>query len=202
MQPEHSPARIQLVTFLFPEHQHLRLLQFFHAATAVLALALGGCAGRPVASFQQGRPVFKPEEFFAGHTHSWGILETPSGQPEQILHTQTRGTWDDGTLKFEQDLEFEHGKNSHRSWIIHRLDAHHYTATGTGIIGTAQGEAYGNTFHLIFTLDAFPGHPLGRLQMSQWMYLQADGVTMINRDTLTKDGVIVKEITEQFKKDR
>jgi hypothetical protein len=41
-----------------------------------------------------------------------------------------------------------------------------------------------------------------QLHMSQWMYLQHDGVTMINREALTKAGVAVTEVTEQFRKDR
>ena len=107
---------------------------------------------------------------------------------------------DADALHFEQDLVFESGKKSHRSWIVRRVDDHHYTATGTGIIGTARAEAHGNVFHLDFTIDALPRHPLGHVQMSQWMYLQADGVTMVNRDTLSKGGVIVAMITEQFRK--
>jgi len=94
------------------------------------------------------------------------------------------------------------GKQTHRSWLVRRVDAHDFTATGTGIVGVAHGEAYGNAFHLSFTLDAFPGNPLGHLHMSQWMYLQADGVTLVNRDSLTKGGVTVAYITEQFHKDR
>jgi hypothetical protein len=38
--------------------------------------------------------------------------------------------------------------------------------------------------------------------MSQWMYLQADGKTLVNRDTLTKFGLIIAEISESFRKDR
>jgi hypothetical protein len=34
------------------------------------------------------------------------------------------------------------------------------------------------------------------------MYLLADGVTMINRATVTKAGVTITEITEHFRKDR
>jgi hypothetical protein len=34
------------------------------------------------------------------------------------------------------------------------------------------------------------------------MYLQPDGKTLVNRDTLTEAGVIVTEITESFVKDR
>jgi len=169
---------------------------------AAMALALGGCASKPVASFQGGRPILDPEKFFAGHTHSWGIFESRSGEPTEILHTDTLGHVEGGILHFEQDLLFGGGKKKHRSWLIQRVDQHHYTATGTGIVGTARGEAYGNAFHLDFTLDALPGNPLGHVHMSQWMYLQPDGVTLVNRDTLTKAGVIVTEITEQFRKDR
>jgi len=168
----------------------------------ILALALAGCAGEPVQSFNEGRPLFAPEKYFAGATHSWGIIETPSGKPREILHTQTVGHWDGAVLHFEQQITFEHGAAEHRSWLVRKLDAHHHSATGTGIIGIARGEAYGNVFHLDFTLDAVPGNPLAHVHMSQWMYLQPDGLTLVNRDTLTKAGILIAQITEQFQKDR
>lgn len=181
----------------FGQHPGFNLL-----AIAVVIIALSGCASRLPEAFKEGRPVFDPIQYFSGHTHSWGVFETRAGNPRQILHTETVGQLHDGVLRFEQDLLFEGGKKLHRSWVIRQVDAHHFTATGTGIVGTASGVAYGNVFHLDFTLDALPGNPLGRVHMSQWMYLQPDGVTMVNRDTLTKAGVIVTEITEQFRKDR
>jgi len=169
--------------------------------TAICAVC-AGCASRPVEDFQSGRPVFDPEKYFAGLTHSWGVFETRGGNPTKIIHTWTEGHVEGGVLDFEQDLVIEPGRKSHRSWLIRRVDEHHFTATGTGIVGTAEGTAYGNVFHLDFTLDAAPGNPLAHVHMSQWMYLQADGVTMVNRDTLTKAGVVLVEITEQFRKDR
>ena len=173
-----------------------------HILPVVTSIALAGCAtSRQVDTFENGRPIFNPINFFSGHTHSWGIFETPSGQPSKLLRTETTGHMKAGTLQFEQDLLFEKGKKQHRSWLITRLDEHHYSATGTGILGTARGEAHGNVFHLQFTLDAVPGNPLGHVHMSQWMYLQPDGVTMVNRDTITKAGIILTEITEQFTKD-
>jgi hypothetical protein len=174
-------------------------------ALLVLALLCAGTgvqAKNPMEVVKDGRPIFRLEKYFAGRTHSWGLFETRSGEPKEILETQTVGRWDGSVLKFEQDLQFQSGKKLHRSWLIRKVDAHHYTATGTGIIGTAQIEAYGNAAHLDFTIDAVPGNPLAHLHMSQWMYLQPDGVTMVNRDTLTKAGLLITEITEQFHKDR
>ena len=167
-----------------------------------IATGLSGCGSEPIGAFKNGRPLFEPEKYFAGETHSWGIVETPSGKPKEVLHTRTTGRWDGSSLHFEQQIVFEGGNTLHRSWLVRRMDEHHYSATGTGIIGTAHGEAWGNVFHLDFTLDAVPGNPLGRVHMSQWMYLQADGVTLVNRDALSKDGLIIAGITEQFRKDR
>ena len=169
---------------------------------AVAAMGLGGCASAPIASFKDVRPLLDPEKYFAGKTHSWAMVETPSGEPKETLTTRTVGYLDGTCLNFEQDIVFAHGRTEHRSWLVRRLDEHDYSATGTGIIGTAHGEAYGNVFHLDFTLDAIPGNPLGHVHMSQWMYLQPDGVTLMNRDTLTKAGVIIAEAAEVFWKDR
>lgn len=174
----------------------------FGLAFALLAMALSGCANRTAASFKEGRPIFDPGAYFNGKTHSWGVIESRGGEPRQMLTTQTEGHWKGDTFHFEQDLAFEKKKNQHRSWLIRRVDAHRYTATGTGIVGEARGEAYGNVFHLEFTLDLVPGNPLLRVHMAQWMYLQPDGRTMINRAVLTKAGVVVAQITEQFVRSR
>jgi hypothetical protein len=164
-------------------------------------ILLCGCAGRPVETFENEGPLFNPITFFSGHTHSWGVFETRSGKPAQIIHTETWGHKDGDALDFEQDIVFEQHGKLHRTWLVRQLDEHHFSATGTGIIGTARGIAYGSVFHLDFTLDALPGNPLGRVHMSQWMYLQPDGVTLVNRDTISKEGIIVTEITELFRKE-
>ena len=165
-------------------------------------MLLSGCASKAITAFHGGLPLFAPEKFFAGRTQSWGVFEPLDGQPTAILKTSTKGRVLADGLHFEQEIIFESGKKSHRSWLVRRLDEHHYTATGTGIAGVARGRAYGSAFHLEFTLDAFPGNPLGHLHMSQWMYLQPDGVTMMNRATLSKGGLVVAQITEQFRKVR
>ncbi|HEV7404705.1 MAG TPA: DUF3833 family protein [Chthoniobacteraceae bacterium] len=169
---------------------------------AALICATPACAGTPFDVVKDGRPLFKPESYFAGRTHSWGLFENRSGNPTKLIHTQTTGRWEGSVFKFEQDLQIQGSKPSHRSWSIRKLDEHRYTATGTGIVGTARGEARGNALHLDFTIDAVPGNPLAHLHMSQWMYLQPDGITMINRAIASKGGVILAEVTEQFHKDR
>jgi hypothetical protein len=67
-------------------------------------------------------------------------------------------------------------------------------------VGTARGDAYGNVFHWSFTLALSLGNPLANVRMSQWMYLQSDGKTMVNHSTIRKFGIVVGQVTEQFRK--
>jgi hypothetical protein len=69
------------------------------------------------------------------------------------------------------------------------------------MVGTASGEAHGNVFHWSLTLALSPGNPLANVRMSQWMYLQPDGRTLLNHSTIRKFGVVVAQVTEQFRRE-
>ncbi|MBA3544824.1 MAG: DUF3833 family protein [Chthoniobacterales bacterium] len=163
------------------------------------SVLLGGCASMQVAEFARQRPLLDPVSFFSGHTTSAGVMENRSGAPIQRVTTQTSGHWEGDTLRLEQDLEFGDGKKQHRSWRIRRLDPNHFEATANDMVGTARGEAYGNAFHWSFTLALSPGNPLSHVTMSQWMYLQPDGRTLINHTTIRKFGLVLAQVTEQFR---
>lgn len=150
--------------------------------------------------FAGERPIFDPVKFFTGHTRSTGVLENRGGAPTDRVTTETHGRWVGDTLHLEQDLAFGSGKKQHRSWRIRRLDAHHFEATANDVVGTIRGEAYGNAFHWSFTLALSPGNPLANVRMSQWMYLQPDGETMLNHTTIRKAGIVVAQVSEQFRR--
>lgn len=166
-----------------------------------LGFLLSGCARSIPASFEDGKPLLKPEDFFAGHTHSSGVFENRSGIPTQGIITETTGVMKDGVLHIEQDLKPEKGKPQHRSWQLRRVDAHHVDATANDIIGTAHGTVSGNIFQWSFRLALKPGNPLKNVRMTQVMYLQPDGRSLIIRSVIRKAGFIVAEVTEQFWKD-
>ena len=150
--------------------------------------------------FQAGRPIFDPTKFFAGETTSYGVMENRGGAPRQIVRTKTRGQWEGATLLLEQDLFLGDAEPQRRSWRIRRLDAHRFEATANDIVGQVVGEAHGNVFHWSFTLALSPSNPLANVRMSQWMYLQPDGKTMVNHSTIRKFGIVVAQVTEQFRK--
>ncbi len=175
-------------------------MPFFRFLIPGLALALSSCASMQVADFAAGKPALDPAEFFTGHTRSEGVLENRGGAPMKRVTTTTTGRWEGKTLLLEQDLRIG-GQASHRSWRIQKLDAHHYEATASDMGGAARGEAYGNAFHWSFTVALSPGNPLANVRMSQWMYLQPDGRTLVNHTTIRKLGLVVAQVTEQFRRE-
>ncbi len=177
----------------------MRLLLIL-SSFCVLTLAFG-CKTLEPSHFESSRPLLTPENFFVGHTRSYGVVETPGGRPSAQITTETHGTLKDGVIYIEQDLMTEGKKKNHRSWKMHQVDAHHVEATANDIAGTAYGKLYGNHFSWTFTLKLSPHNPIKRVRMTQNMYLQPDGQTMIIRSVLRKFGITVAQITEEFKKE-
>ncbi len=177
--------------------RHIRQALTFVAFAFVFA----GCATMKPSSFENDTPIFEPERFFAGLTHSTGVMESRGGTPTRRITTQTQGVIKNSSLHIEQDLSQEGKKGTHRSWQMRRIDAHHINATANDIIGTAHGMVYGNTFHWSFHLALSHNNPIMRVRMTQWMYLQPGGQTLIIRTVIRKAGIIVLQITEEFSKD-
>jgi hypothetical protein len=164
-------------------------------------LLLCNCAKSTTDALNGGRPQLELIQFFTGRTHSDGVFESRSGRPGQRITTETNGKLKDGVLYIEQDLSLQKGKRQHRSWQLRRVDESHIDATANDIIRTAHGASYGNVFYWTFRLRLSPGNPLKNVRMSQYMYLQPDGRSLIIRSVIRKAGIIVAEVTEQFWKE-
>ena len=161
----------------------------------LLGAGLGGCAPtlRPSA-FEGAAPQMRPEIFFAGTTTSSGILENRSGAPTRRLHVKGVGlALPDGSFRLDQSVTFDQDPPEMRTWVVRRLDSHRYSATLTDASGPVEGEAYGDLFHLRYPMKTpFGGH------MEQWMYLQADGRTVVNEATISVFGFVVAHLSERI----
>ena len=149
--------------------------------------------------FSEQIPQMLPMQFFAGHTHSWGIVETADGEPSEKFETDAVGTIDaDGVLHWPQRLTFDDGKVQERNWVFRQVGEHSYEGTANDVAGTAEAEAYGNVFHLKFRLELSPGNSLKNVSMEEWMYLEDDG-SVVNRVIVSKLGLTAGMVTEYFR---
>ncbi len=168
------------------------------AALLLILWLLAGCSSLAPEKFTGSQPKFDPITFFTGRTHSWGVFENRTGDPARRFTTSCLGRLEGETLVLDQEFVYDDGERQQRHWRIRRTDAHHLEATANDVVGTGTGEVYGNAFHWEYTVALKPGNPLYNVHLKQWMYLQADGHTMLNRATVTKLGVEVAQVTEQF----
>lgn len=168
------------------------------ALCILVGLTLFSSAMGSLAKSPEPIPEFDPTTFFTGHTYSWGVLENRSGEPTEVVTTKTWGHMIHGTLQLEQDLHIGQKPAQHRSWKLWRIDSSHFKATANDMVGSATATVTGNTLSWTFVLALKPGNPLLNVQMTQHMYLEPGGKTMVNRSVIRKWGIIVAEVTEEF----
>lgn len=177
----------------------VRVAGYAQWALCICGLLMEGGCGAPLRpeAFANTRPAFDPVEFWTGRTNSWGVIENLSGAPTEIIMTHT-----EGTLECIAGLHMiQHvvtgGKDSVRDWHIRRVGGGWFEATANDMVGPAHGRPSGRTLHWIWTLAAKPGNGLFNVTLEQWMYLADDG-TLLVRTIITKLGLRLAEISEQF----
>lgn len=166
------------------------------AGLLLLAGTVSGCASPQVSEFAGVKPVFHPEQFFAGRAVAWGVLEDGSGNPTKRFTSVDAGTLAGDTVTIAQTISYSDGSSQSRSWKLRRVDDSHYEGSADDIVGVAQGEAAGNALHLEYDLALSPTNPLTHVHLNQWLYLQDGGDSMISRTTISKLGVVVARSAE------
>jgi hypothetical protein len=168
----------------------------------LFALALAGCSKPlPIDHFAATTPDFDAIAVWSGHHRSWGVLENRAGAPTDTVVTDCIGTPDrDGSLHMAQTLTLGDGTVTHRDWHLWRTGPHTVSASANDMVGEAHGTASGRVFHWTWVLALSPRNPLKNVLMDQWMYLYPGGI-MMNRTTISKIGIVLAEVSEQFAPD-
>jgi hypothetical protein len=173
-------------------------VMFLQTLSVCLLLAtLSGCIGtvKPE-SFASNTPVFLPEQFFAGNTRGAGILQANDGAPaKQISVTSYGRMLPDGRFQLEQTISqstpgLPGVETTRRTWLMSKVDGPRYTATLTDAAGPVTAEAHGNLFHLKYLFKK----PF--VTMEQWLYLQADGRTVLNEARVYIPGRTLARLSE------
>lgn len=176
-----------------PGMVRLGLLLFFSMTL------LTGCSGMKPEDFADREPRLRIEDYFAGKTRAWGIFQDRFGTLRRQFTVDIDGRWDGETLTLVEDFVYDDGETEQRIWRIRKTGAHGYRGEADGVIGTAEGESYGNAlkWHYRFALKV--GDATWNVTFDDWMFLQQDGV-LINRAEVTKFGLRLGEVTIVFRK--
>lgn len=170
------------------------------ALTFLLSVTLlTGCSGMKPEDFAGNEPRFLIEEYFAGKTRAWGMFQDRFGKLRRQFVVDIEGTWDGEVLTLVEDFVYDNGETEQRIWKIRKTGEHSYEGKANGVIGTAQGQSYGNVLHWRYGFALGVGDNTWNVTFDDWMFLQGDGV-MINRAEVTKFGIELGEVTIAFRK--
>jgi len=166
-------------------------------SACLLAAALSGCLSTlEPESFSANQPVFLPEQFFAGSTRGSGILQASDGTPSRQISVISNGRMlPDGRFQLEQTISqtipgTANVEKTSRTWLMTKMDAQRYSATLTDAAGPVTAEVHGNLLHLKYLFRK----PF--VTMEQWLYLQADGRTVLNEARISLPGRTLARISE------
>ncbi|MBB4154405.1 hypothetical protein GGQ80_002318 [Sphingomonas jinjuensis] len=161
---------------------------------AALVLPVAGCVPTPRhADLAALGPTFAPEVFFAGKTVGEGMLRVVFSHAKPV-HVEGQGrTGPDGTLTLVQRVEEQDKPARMRSWRLRQRPDGGYDATLSDAVGPVDVEVQANLLHIRFTMK-------GRLGVEQWIYLQPDGRSALNRMVVRKFGIPVAALHETIRK--
>jgi len=160
---------------------------------------LSGCNSMNPEDFSGREPRLLIEEYFVGQTQAWGIFQDRFGTLRRQFQVDLEGTWDGETLTLVEDFTYDDGETEQRVWRITKRGEHAYTGQADGVIGIAEGRAYGNALHWTYRYALKVADDTWNVSFDDWLFLQSDDV-LINRAEITKFGVKLGEVTLVFRK--
>ena len=166
------------------------------AAKAALlgAVLLGGCGAKePAPELAAATPLFRAERFFAGPTAGEGALKIVFKDAESIRVQGSGTVAPDGTLILDQTVWRGTRRPQKRQWRMRQIGPGRYSGTLSDATDRVRGEAKGNRLFLTYPMK-------GGVTAEQWIYLQPDGRTALNRMRITKLGMTVARLDETIRK--
>jgi hypothetical protein len=152
-----------------------------------------------VEEFAGTQPVFRPEDYFCGHSRAWGLFQDRFGNVRRQFVVDIDASMEDGMLVLDESFVYADGEQAKRLWRIRPLGNGVYEGTASDVVGTARGRAAGNALHWTYDLDLPINGRLWRVHFDDWMLLQ-DSVVMLNKSTITKFGVELGQVFIFFRR--
>ena len=164
-----------------------------------LVAAATGCAGPQVQDYAADKPVLDLRQYFNGELVAHGLFTDRSGAVRRRFTVKMVGRWqgDEGVL--EEDFRYSDDATERRVWRLTRGPDGRYSGRADDVVGTAIGQAAGNTLNWRYTLRLPVDGRTWDVQFDDWMYLMDDRV-MLNKAAMSKFGIHLGDVTLAFEK--
>ncbi|MEE4210003.1 MAG: DUF3833 family protein [Parvularcula sp.] len=157
-----------------------------------LVLTLGACASSSLPELD----AFDPVAFFEGETRGRGVLTTRAGAIDAAFTVKSEGrVEDDGELVLTQAISMGDEPGRVRTWTMRSTGPGRWEGDLTDAKAPVALRAQGGALTLSYAPNDIP---FGRI--TQHLYLQPPGDTLINEGRVTVLGVTVRRMHEVIEK--
>lgn len=170
-----------------------------------LALVVGGIAlSRLMAPraehYAKATPVMDIRQYFNGEMVAEGMILDWRGRVTKRFTATMQASWQGTRGTMKEDFRFDDGTTQQRTWSLELRSEHRFSGHAGDVVGVAQGEQYGNVARLDYVLRIPVNGKTYDIRMDDWLYLQQDGVTIINESRMTLMGLPVGRLLATFRK--
>jgi hypothetical protein len=162
----------------------------------LMVMLASGCATSLDGPRYAGQtPAFDLYEFFDGTVDAWGIVQNRSGEVVQRFSVVIDGTVSGDSLTLDERFSYDLGDGvKERVWRIQRESDGSFTGGAGDILGSAEGDAFGNAFRWAYAMDLPVGDKTYRVRFEDWIFA-LDSKRIMNRSWIQKFGLDVAEVT-------
>jgi hypothetical protein len=163
------------------------------------AITLGGCASQQIESYANEKPVLDLQQYFNGTLDAYGVFTDRSGAVVKRFTVVMECHWQGNEGTLDERFSYSDGTTQTRIWHLTKQADGRFSGRADDVVGQAQGESRGNTFHWNYTLNLPVDGKTYEMQFDDWMYLMSDKV-MLNKASMRKFGLQLGEVTLSFVK--
>ena len=169
------------------------------AAAAASVVLLSGCAAPKATDYAQETPVLDLSRYFNGRLQAHGMFQDRFGKVVKRFTVAVDGKWTGNQGVLDEQFSYSDGSTDSRVWHLTQHPDGRVTGTAADVVGEAQGQVAGNTFHWQYTLRQPIGDAVYEVQMDDWMVM-VDERVVLNRTRMRKLGIHLGDVTLSFHK--
>jgi hypothetical protein len=172
----------------------------FCPAAFVLVIALflsAGCSSVKIDEYENEKPVLVLENYLNGEFTAYGIFINRKGRVTRRMTVEMKAVWNGDSGDLFEDFIWSDGVIQKRVWHLKKTGPNTYEGRADDVVGVANGEVAGNTFHWYYALAIDVDGTTYTINFDDWMYLMNDNVLM-NKAVMTKFGFKVGEVNITF----
>jgi hypothetical protein len=144
--------------------------------------------------FVDNNPKFSIVNYFSTPRLGQGIFFDRFGNVRTTFTAKLNGRLEGSTLILDEVLTYGNGESLNRTYVIKPLSQGLFSVECPDLVEPGTIEQVGNVLRWKYRLKQEIDGSVWRLKFDDWMFLQPDGETVINRAKAMKFGVEIGEV--------